>query len=278
MTQHHAQLPPNLGSIVDRFIAVCAADPRVVAALLGGSYASGTADEHSDLDLCLITTDASYEGFLAEHQDFVRLLGEPVFMETFDHPHNLFFIFADGSEGELAAGREGDFRNIHGGPYRVLLDKRGLLEGVEFPWQLVDEGEQRETLRRLIQWFWHDLSHFITALARGERWWAYGQLGILRRVCVNLARLRHDFTASADDYDKVDKALPATALAPLEDTCCALEHDAMLGAAHAIIRFYQEYARPLAKAHGIPYPGVLERVMLTRLERLPPRALSAHGD
>ncbi|HEX6383969.1 MAG TPA: nucleotidyltransferase domain-containing protein [Anaerolineae bacterium] len=43
--------------VIDRFVASCRADERVVAAFLGGSYARGAADEYSDLDLYLITTD-----------------------------------------------------------------------------------------------------------------------------------------------------------------------------------------------------------------------------
>jgi predicted nucleotidyltransferase len=268
MAQHEAQLPLNLSIILDRFIAACAADARVVAAFLGGSYASGTADAHSDLDLCLITTDDSYEDFIAGREVFVRLLGEPVFLETFYHPHNLFFILDDGSECELAVGRKSAFAHIHGGPYRVLVDKHGILDGVEFPWRQTDPDEQWETLRRLIQWFWHDLSHFITAMARGEHWWAHGQLGVLRRSCVNLARLQQDFTAPVDDYDKVEHAVPVSRLAPLAESCCALEHGAMLDAAGIIIRFYQKFARPLAAAHDIAYPNVLERVMLERLAHM----------
>ena len=48
---------------MNRFVAACQADERVVAAFLGGSYARGTADAYSDLDLCLITTDEAYEDF-----------------------------------------------------------------------------------------------------------------------------------------------------------------------------------------------------------------------
>jgi len=43
-----------------------------------------------------------------------------------------------------------------------------------------DEDEQREELRRLVVWFWHDLSHFATAFACGQWWWAYGELETLR--------------------------------------------------------------------------------------------------
>ena len=68
-------LPHNHQVIVSRFIAACQADERVVAAFLSGSYARGTADSYSDLDLGLITTDAAYEDFLAGRAAFLRLLG-----------------------------------------------------------------------------------------------------------------------------------------------------------------------------------------------------------
>jgi predicted nucleotidyltransferase len=262
------QPPSNYQAVIDRFVAACRADERVVAAFLGGSYAAGNADAHSDLDLCLITTDDAYNGFLADRGAFIRLLGEPVFLESFNRADVVFFILADGAECELAAGRESDFRGIHGGPYRTLLDTKGILDGAVFPWHTVDHAEQTETLRRLVTWFWHDLSHFITAMARGQLWWANGQLEVLRRVCVNLARLREDFSAAADDYDKVEKAVPATRLSPLEETFCPLEHDAMLRAGFIILRFFQELASPLARAHDIPWPATLERVMVGRLEQL----------
>lgn len=261
-------LPSSHQALVDRFLAACQADKRIVAAFLGGSYARGTADAYSDLDLGLITTDAASEHFFAERETFLRRLGDLVFLEKFSSETTLFFMFADGTEGELAVGREGQFTQIHGGPYQVLLDKTGVLAGAVFPWQDAAEAEQVETLRRLVSWFWHDLSHLITALARGQLWWAYGQLGILRLSCVNLARLHANFSAQVEDYDKVDKALPAEQLAPLQATCCPLEREAMLQAAHVIVRFYREVAPVLAQAHGIPYSDALAQMMVARLEHL----------
>jgi hypothetical protein len=80
-----------------------------------------------------------------------------------------------------------------------------------------------ETLRRLVYWFWHDLSHFITAMGRGQLWWAYGQLEELRRYCVNLAHLRHNFSAEAEGYEKIEQALPIEHLSSLQVTFCPLE-------------------------------------------------------
>ena len=255
--------------VVDRFVAACRADERVVAAFLGGSNARDEADEHSDLDLCVITTDAAFETFITEREKFLRLLGEPVFVEVFGQPNVVFFVLADGTEGELYFGSQGHRDSIHSGPFKVLLDKKGILSGMTFTEETVDPAEQTETLRRLITGFWHELSHFITAMGRGQLWWAYGQLEALRSHCVSLERLRHDFSAWAggdEPYFKIEKELPIESLAPLVATCCAREPQAMLSAAADIVHCYQELATALAQAHGLTYPSGLERVMLERLK------------
>src|SRR5579883_3048545 len=70
-------LQPNpRQTVINRFVAACQSDERVVAAFLGGSYARDTADTYSDLDLYLITTDESYDDFFADREAFIRQLGE----------------------------------------------------------------------------------------------------------------------------------------------------------------------------------------------------------
>jgi hypothetical protein len=257
-----------MNEVLDRFVAACRADARVVAAFVTGSQATGTADAHSDLDLGVVTTDAAYEAFPAGGEAFVRLLGEPVFVERFSAGGPLFFVLADGTEGELAIGRESDFTRVAAGPHRVLLDKTGILAGATFVGHRLDAAEQREVVRQQVVWFWHDLSHFITAMARGQHWWAYGQIEALRRFCVNLARLRHDPSdtdVGTECYWKIDNALPAKELLALQETICPMQPVAMLAAARTIVRLYQALAPPLAQAHGIGYPAALERIVLDRL-------------
>jgi predicted nucleotidyltransferase len=271
MAAQATQLAPNHQAFVDRFVAACQADQRVVAAFLGGSYAKGTPDAHSDVDLSVITTDAGFEDFVAEREAFLRSIGELLFLEDFDIQNLVFYIFADDSEGELWFGSESRLDHLHSGPYRVLLDKRGILADRAFLEEQPAQADQIETLRRQIYWFWHELSHFTTAMARGQLWWAHGQLEALRNGCINLARLRHNFSdteVGSEAYFKVDKALPVEQLAPLQATYCPLERAAMLQAALIVVRFYQELASSLARQHSITYPTGLERVILKRLERI----------
>lgn len=264
-------LPPHHQVVVDRFVAACRADARVVAAFLGGSYARGAADAFSDLDLYVITTDDGYADFIADRRAFLRRLGEPVFLEEFEPLNLVLFVFADGVEGELGVGRASAFTHIHGGPYHILLDKHNLLDGVVFPSYEPERSEQIEKLRRQMVGFWHDLSHFITALGRGQLWSAYGQLESLRRCYLMLARLREDVldAAEGDDiYFKIEQALPVETLSALEATLSSLERDALLRSARHVVRLYQAAARELARTHGLDYPVKLEQVMLARLERL----------
>jgi lincosamide nucleotidyltransferase len=271
MDAHELRLPERRRAVLDRFVTACWEDARVAAAFLGGSYARGNADAHSDLDLYVITTDQAYAEFFAERAAFIRSLGDPVFLEDFaDYGFDLLlFILSDGTEGELALAPESGFQHIHGGPIVILVDKTGILAGVAFPQRHPAPSEQADRLRRQMYWFWHDLAHhFITPLARGRSWEAAGALEDVRRTCVDLARLEVDFTTAAEGYEQVDGAVPMERLAALAATFSPPERHTLLRAARAIVALYREMAPPLAQAHGITYPAALERLVCARLEAL----------
>lgn len=265
------KIPEGQQTVLERFVQACEADERVVAAFLGGSRGAGKHDEWSDLDVYVVTLDEGYEDFGTQLREFVGRLGEPLFVEDFGIEHTLFFVLADGTEGELSYGCESRFLDIHAGAYRVLVDKKGVLAGAEFIGQQTSEDEQVEMLRQQVYWFWHDLSHFVTAMGRGELWWAQGQLEALRAYCVNLARLRRnkaDEGVGDEPYFKVEKAIPSADLEPLRETFGPVERAHLLGSVMIVLEFYREIATELAEEHGVKYPEQLEEVMVRRLERL----------
>jgi predicted nucleotidyltransferase len=261
--------PRDHAAVIERFVALCSADERIVAAFLGGSHARGEADRYSDLDLCLITTDDAYEEVVSGRQAIVEQLGEPLFLEDFGLEGIVFFILADGTEVELFFRRTSEVHDIRDvGPYRTLLDKKGVLVGAEFPVGEPDRAEQIEALRRSVNWFWHDLSHLIAALGRGQLWWAYGQLEALRKYCVNLIRIEQNVEAQDEAYEKLDQAISTTRLSALQTTFCPMERRAMTRAAVEIADFYRERAPIVASAYGLTYPAELERLMSERLDEL----------
>jgi len=271
MDKQEINLHPNHQIVLDQFVSACRTDERVTAAFLVGSYIKEKADAHSDLDLYLITTDEAYEDFIAQRAAFIRLLGEPLFMEDFDFPGIIFLIYLDGSEVEISFGHESQLSQILDEPYNVLLDKKNITSSLISRPRQVDDAEQIEKLRRLIYWFWHELSHFITALARGHLWWAHGQLGALRLYCMNLARLQNNFSdqdVGEEGYFKIEQAISVEQLSALKATYCPMEEGAMLESADVIVRFFQDIAIGLATTHGITYPQRLDKVMLGRLKKL----------
>jgi hypothetical protein len=266
-------LSANHQAVLERFIDACRADSRVVAAFLGGSQVTGLADAYSDLDLYLIVMNKDYDDLLAGREAFIGLLGEPLFLADFDIPNCTFFILSDGTEGELWIGSESRFKDIHGGPIRVLVDKQGVLAGASFPMQGADPIAQVEVLRQQIVLFWHEFSHFVKAMGREQLWFAYGSLEAMRGMCMNLARLRYNFRdgdVGEEPYFKVETVMPVEQLAPLQETFCPLEYVAMHRAASLIIRFYQEVAPTLAQKHGVAYPERLVNLMVPQLAAIKP--------
>ncbi len=251
------------------FAAHCAVDDRVLAAFVGGSFATGRVDAFSDLDLYVLIRPDAYDDFLATHRAFFAGFATPVFLEHFDGFgfDMLVFILEDGVQGELGLARPERFRHIHGGPHRVLVDKAGLLDGVTFPWQQPGEDEQRRFLWQEMAWFWRDLSLYAVAVGRGQPWTAAGCLESMRRRCLNLFRLDREFTVWADGYEKLERAVPAAVLAPLERSFAAFTPGAMAAAADSLIHAYRHVAPDLARRHGFAYPEALEAVARQALAR-----------
>ncbi len=258
--------PRNHDAVIARFVELCAKDERIVAAFLGGSHARGEADAYSDLDLCLITTDEAHADVRAEQSTIVGRLGEPLFLETFAIEDLCFFVLADGTEGELFIAREGALDELQAGPFRILVDERGILEGTSLPIREPDPAAQREALHEVLHWFWHDLSHFTAAIGRGQLWWAAGQLEALRRYCVNLIRIGQDVQAEDEAYEKLDQSISTAELDGLRSTFVPMERDAIVRAGLEILAFFRERAPAIASAYGSTYPAELDRLTSARLE------------
>jgi nucleotidyltransferase-like protein len=185
--RHAAATDPRAQAIA-RFAEACAADALVVAAFVGGSFATGSEDEFSDLDLYLVTEDDDYDMFFGRREDFVRSWSDPVFLDTtadfegfgFDMLH---FVLACGVYGELAMGRRSNLFSLHGGPHEVLVDKAALLDGVTFPLYEPASEERLHEIERALRWFWLDAVELAKRLSRGQLHAAQSALARMRERC-----------------------------------------------------------------------------------------------
>jgi hypothetical protein len=243
------------------------ADRRGVPGRL--SWGRGEADAYSDVDLCVIAKDEAYEALVSDRTGFVGRLGTPLFLENFGFAGLVFFVLDDGVEGELHFGSEARLEELEPGPtIRTLFDPGGLLEGVAFAEERTDAAEQHEALRQILASYWHELSHFITAIGRGELWWAAGQLESLRGLCVNLVRIEQGAFAGEEPYEKLDRTIDLAALSPIAETFVPMEQEALLRATWELVRFYTERAPRVAGANGATHPLELEALMVKRLDDL----------
>ncbi|MEO6579317.1 MAG: nucleotidyltransferase domain-containing protein [Candidatus Limnocylindria bacterium] len=256
--------PENAAQLIGRFVEATREDRRIAAALVYGSHAAGTADEHSDLDLGLVPAVGFEDALVADARRIVEAIGTPLIVAVFDDPRNLHVTLESGADLELIIHRAEELDT--GSSYRVLFDRDGVVEGAT--WDRVATGapevEAADVARRL-EVFWHDVGHLGTALARGERWWAYGQLDEVRRLCIGLLRIEAGLAPEDEAYWKLDGDLSAHRLTELEGTVVAPEIGPMRDAAVALLELYRSVGRSLADRYGVPYPDALDRVMTDRL-------------
>jgi Nucleotidyltransferase domain len=248
---------------VARFAAACAADALVIAAFLGGSFAAGTADAFSDLDLYVVTEDGDYDEFFVRREQFVRTWGDPVFLDTsvnferfgFDMLH---FVLADGVAGELALGHRGNLLALHGGPYQPLVDKVGLLAGVSFPLYEPSAAEQRAEVERHLDWFWLAALELAKFLARDRPRLVQRSLTAMRDHCAALAAVTADAGKAGVDVN-----------ARLLETYVPAEAAAMRAAAEELVALHRTLGEAVAPSFGLTYPSELAALAEARLHVLP---------
>ena len=179
-----------------------------------------------------------------------------------------FVITESDVELELHFFRLGDLDAIHAGPHRVLLDPRDILQDRTFSPALPDDAARVRQLREILMWFWHDVGHFTTAIARDQLWWAAGQLEQLRNACINLVRIEQGGEAEDEPYWKLDVELATGALEPLRSTFVPLERDDLLRAGRDVLAFFRSRGPDVAQANGLTYPAELDRLIGGRLDDL----------
>lgn len=218
-----------IASVMSGFLAdavrVCERDVRVMALLLGGSHASRSADDFSDLDLVIVCSDQDYETLMAARREFAGQFGELLSAFSGEHvgePRLLICLF--------------DNPLLHVDLKFVTVD--ALAERVENPLVLLDkDGSSTARLAHgKAEWpshtpewfeerFWIWMHYGACKIARGELFEAIDLLSWVRGVVLGpmIARkggyrqrgMRHIETESPAYVD----ALAAT-LANHEKTDC----------------------------------------------------------
>lgn len=187
-------LPDAHRQFLQRAIDVLVEEPRIVGVAAGGSYASDTMDEYSDLDLVLATTVRDHGSVMAEARDIAASLGPLVAAFTGEHVHEprLLICLYDGTPPlhvDLKFVALPDLRERVEEPV-ILFQREGRLT------QALQEGRASYPQPNN-QWiedrFWVWVHYAATKLGRGELFEVLDFLSFLRGVVLGplaLARAR----------------------------------------------------------------------------------------
>ena len=251
---------------IQKFERIAREDPRILSAFLGGSLADGTEDDFSDIDIYYILDEQSYSDFPSQMRTRLSEMGPLVFLEQ----HNNFgfdlilFIFQNGVKGELGLGTTKNLKTLHAGPYKVLVDKKGLLDGFVFPFQASLEGKDlQEYVEKQLRWYWYWYYVFLSAVARGRLWSAFTQLQQMREYAFKLIVLAHH--PQKIPGQRFERTVPRLVRDELGNA--SLPHytrSSMIASADAMTEILKREIEQLLPSSHASYPADLEATVLDK--------------
>ncbi|MGY4765306.1 hypothetical protein ACXC9Q_00150 [Kribbella sp. CWNU-51] len=232
------RIPEHLREIADAVVAAAAGDSRMSAVIAGGSIATGTSDEYSDLDLVLVCAPDKQKECLAEARVFAGRLGPLLASFTGEHvgePRLLIALYGPPLvHVDLKFVTPDDLRDrVEDG---VVLWKRDdtvdRAYGTSQPsWPQVDP-----------QWiedrFWVWVHYTAVRIARGELFEAVEALGAIRSAAIApLATLGR--TSKPSGVRRLETLAPE--LVPeLRATVATADRDDCLRALNASVELYRK--------------------------------------
>ena len=260
------ELTKERSLFIQKFERIAREDPRILSAFLGGSLADGTEDDFSDIDIYYILDEQSYSDFPSQMRTHLSEMGPLVFLEQ----HNNFgfdlilFIFQNGVKGELGLGTTKNLKTLHAGPYKVLVDKKGLLDGFVFPFQASLEGKDlQEYVEKQLRWYWYWYYVFLSAVARGRLWSAFTQLQQMREYAFKLIVLAHH--PQKIPGQRFERTVPRLVRDELGNA--SLPHytrSSMIASSDAMTEILKREIKQLLLSSHASYPADLEATVLDK--------------
>lgn len=238
MTISTDQVPMHLRQFAQAVVAEAAADDRLLAVLAGGSIASGTSDEYSDLDLVLVCTPQGQAECLADARSFARKLGPLLTSFTGEHVGEPRLLIA-----------------LYGPPlahvdlkFVTADDLRDRVEDGVVLWQRDDTVDQvlaeskAEWPQPDPQWiedrFWAWVHYTAVKIDRGELFEALEALGAIRSAAIAPLAV-HGRTPKPSGVRRLETLAPEL-LPDLRSTVATVDRADCLRALKASVELYRK--------------------------------------
>jgi len=253
-------------AVIDRAPAILAADPRILAGWLVGSFATGQADAYSDIDLhCLITDDSAdwFRGHWA--QTATALVGPLVLAQDIPGIIGGYTITPDWLHLDLIlhSYSELDPKTVSG--LRPLYDRAGnLLPAGSTPRNVFAEPYFPD---REIKQFLYFLGNLPVLIARGERLISHASVTGFREIMTTVMlaeRGIHDRGGAK----RLNPFLTAEQRQSLESLPTAvMDDDQIIEALRVVTRAVRQRSKQLAARTGATWPQDLEAAALRSIQR-----------
>ena len=226
MTKHADQTnhfshysPATREAILECLLTALQSDKRLAGLLVVGSGAEGFEDDHSDIDLCAVTTSA--DEVRPAFQEWGEKIHEmlPMFhsLESPRAPNVYLWVFLleNFLEIDLCFLCLDDLRATRN-RWNTIFDRSGRIESImQSSWENRPKPDLEEAYRYRISSIWHCIKHATIAVQRGQPWRAIFELELIRNRTIELRGLREELETKR--FRHVDQ-MPENFLMDLEKT------------------------------------------------------------
>ena len=266
-SQHYS--PATRETILNRLLTALQSDKRLAGLLVVGSGAEGFEDDHSDIDLCAVTT--SVDDVRPAFQEWGEKIHEmlPMFhsLESPRAPNVYLWVFLleNFLEIDLCFLCLDDLRATRK-RWKTIFDRSGKIENIMLSsWENRPKPDLAEAYRSRLNSIWHCVKHAVIAVQRQQPWRAIFELEQVRNRTIELHGLREELETKR--FRHVDQ-MPEDFLTRLENTLVLSlrEIDIMNALKAATESFFRE-ARHYDKILNLDLAERFERKMKAYLER-----------
>lgn len=193
-TAHYS--PTTREEILNRLLTALQTDERLAGLLVVGSGAEGFEDEHSDIDLCAVTTSA--DDVRSAFKDWGVKINEmlPVFhsLESVRGANvYLWVIFLENFlEIDICFLCLDDLRATRN-RWKTVFDRSEKIEDImQSSWKNRPKPDLEEAYHTRISSIWHCIKHAAIAVQRKQPWRAIFELELIRDRAIELRGLREE--------------------------------------------------------------------------------------
>lgn len=257
--------PPTSGhaALLEQALHTLRRDDRVLAVPLGGSLASGDADEESDIDLTVVVDDAVADAFTHE-RNWLERMETPVFASLGPMPNLVTSLMRDGLRPDVTVERRTLFETR---PHRAavaLHDPLGLLAGIEV---VVPRFEPTpEWLRQNVADFLRFLDQLSVVVVRRE--WVAGIDNAWYLISKLVDLYAHVNRAPRTSARRVNARLTAGQTSAIEALPAIQATERAIVEVHiSVAKLFLPVAHQMYRQLGLEWPQELENTVREHLQR-----------